>query len=134
MNLHKDSLSPCSCHCSRCNETKARRKKAVDVSSKRDDDDEPIGSPANNWDSLQASLIGVARLLLIKHTKTGKINQITTKLPNGHKIRTKSLANGRKIYQHFPLQGPPYVVTQIVIFGLKNIDHLATLSLIRTAS
>jgi hypothetical protein len=32
--------------------------------------------------------------------------------------------NGRKIYQHCPLQGPPKY-TQIVIFGLK-INHLAT--------
>jgi hypothetical protein len=34
--------------------------------------------------------------------------------------------NGNKIYQYFPIYGPPKF-TQIGIFGLK-INHLATLS------
>jgi hypothetical protein len=46
--------------------------------------------------------------------KRGKIYQIVTELPNGHKI-----------YQLFPVQGPPKF-TQIGIFGMK-INHLATL-------
>jgi hypothetical protein len=35
------------------------------------------------------------------------------------------IPKGRKIYQHFPFQGPPKH-TQIGIFGLK-INHMATL-------
>jgi hypothetical protein len=38
---------------------------------------------------------------------------------------TKNIANGHKIYQHFPFQGPPKF-TQIWFFGLKT-NHLATL-------
>jgi hypothetical protein len=37
----------------------------------------------------------------------------------------KSIPNGHKRYQHFPVQGPPKFA-QIGIFGLK-INHLATL-------
>jgi hypothetical protein len=42
-------------------------------------------------------------------------------MPNGR----KNFPNGRKIYQHLPLQDPPKFI-QIWIFGLK-INHLATL-------
>jgi hypothetical protein len=37
----------------------------------------------------------------------------------------KIIRSGHKIYEHFPLQGPPKY-TQIGIFGHK-INHLATL-------
>jgi hypothetical protein len=36
-----------------------------------------------------------------------------------------NIPNGHKIYQHFPIKGPPKF-TQIWIFGLKR-NHLATL-------
>jgi hypothetical protein len=39
----------------------------------------------------------VARFFSIKYTKTGKINQLITKLPNG---RNMYVPNGYKIYQH----------------------------------
>jgi hypothetical protein len=57
----------------------------------------------------------VARFYLVEYTKTGE------NIPNDQKI-----PNGRKIYQHYPLQDPPKF-TQIGIFALK-ICHLATLA------
>jgi hypothetical protein len=77
----------------------------------------------------------VARFVLVQYTKTGKIYQITTKLPNGHKIikwpqnyqMATKLPNGHNIYlQHVPLQGLPKY-TRIDIFGIKYVYHLATL-------
>jgi hypothetical protein len=54
---------------------------------------------------------------LTQYTKTGEINQIATKLPNGHKMYKISV-----IY----IPNGPQKFTQIGIFGLK-IYHLATL-------
>jgi hypothetical protein len=71
---------------------------------------------------------GVARFLLVQHTKTGE------NVPNGHEIYQiapkytkwpQNRPNRHIIYKHLPLQYPPKF-TQVEIFGLK-MGHLATL-------
>jgi hypothetical protein len=57
----------------------------------------------------------VARFFLAHGNKPGK--DVPTK-------STQNVRNGHKIYQHFPIKGPPKF-TPIGIFGLK-INHLAT--------
>jgi hypothetical protein len=59
--------------------------------------------------------------------KWGKIYQIATTLPNGHKIYQMAVVYSKwpQKYQPFPFQGLP-MFTQIGIFGLKTF-HLATL-------
>jgi hypothetical protein len=68
---------------------------------------------------------------LVHDTKTGK------NVPNDHKPCQKAvnytkwpyvIPNGHKIYQHFPIEGPPKF-TKIGIFGLKT-NHLAILTYI----
>jgi hypothetical protein len=70
-----------------------------------------------------------ARIDLVKDTKTGR------NIPNDHKMYQiaiqynkwlQYIPNFRKIFQHFPFQGPPKH-TQIGIFGLKMYT-LATLA------
>jgi hypothetical protein len=56
-----------------------------------------------------------------KYTKLPKIYQIAIKYAKW----PERMSNGRKIYQHLPLQDPQKF-TRIGIFGLK-IDHPATL-------
>jgi hypothetical protein len=59
-------------------------------------------------------------------TKTGENIPNLYKLSKGHKICVlHTHTNGRKICQHFPIQGPPKY-SQIGIFWTK-INHLATL-------
>jgi hypothetical protein len=74
----------------------------------------------------------VARFFLV-HTWSYQNGLKCTKwaqnVPNGHinipNVRKIHIPNGHKIYQHFPIEGPPKF-TQIGILGLK-INHLATL-------
>jgi hypothetical protein len=70
----------------------------------------------------------VARFFLVHTYQKGK------SIPNNHRLYhtaiyytkwSNIIPNGRKIYQHFPFQGPPEY-TQSGNFGLK-INHLATL-------
>jgi uncharacterized protein YwbE len=74
----------------------------------------------------------VARIVLLQHTKTGKIYQITIEkyatkwpqdIPNGRKIDQ----NDHKIDQNFPLQVYPKF-TQIRVLSFRTC-HLATLAL-----
>jgi hypothetical protein len=67
--------------------------------------------------SVSARIVQGCRVFLTQYTKTGEINQIATKLPNGHKMYKISV-----IY----IPNGPQKFTQIGIFGLK-IYHLATL-------
>jgi hypothetical protein len=62
----------------------------------------------------------VARFLVVQYTKTGKIYQMTTKIPKCHTIYRMAgkWTKGHKIYQHLPLHPPPKS-TQIGNFGLK---------------
>jgi hypothetical protein len=62
-----------------------------------------------------------ARFFLTQHTKTEKIYQIATKLPNVRHIFQMTI----EYTKLFPLQCPAKF-TQIWIFGLK-LKHLATL-------
>jgi hypothetical protein len=66
-----------------------------------------------------------------KIPKLGKIYQIATKLPNGHKMYQMALFYVFKMAKEytnlFPLEGPRNF-TQVWIFGLKR-NHLATLVL-----
>jgi hypothetical protein len=72
---------------------------------------------------LKGSETRVARLFLVQHTKRGKIYQMTTNIPNGHKL---PIPIGRKIskrLQNIPTSSVarPSKIYQNWDFGFENI-------------